>query len=158
MAFMSDAMRVIRIPAPRNGGHRLIQRRRWLALLGPPRTRRSGFALMAGQAERSPCRRLLREWRRRRGAVECGRHRRLIFRDRFRHVIRVIVWCRRDERRWLPDAGGLSERRPFSFAPLGLGHPFYLTHGLRRGLHSSAALRLTRLSGRIGVSPALAIL
>jgi hypothetical protein len=31
-----------------------------------------------------------------------------------------------------------------SFAPLGAGVFFLLAHGLRRGLHSSAALRLLR--------------
>src|SRR6267143_2954910 len=103
MDFMSEAIRVIRIPAPKNGGHRLIQRRRWLPLLGPPRMRRSGFALMAEKAERRLCHRLVREWRRRRGAVGCARLLRRVSWDRFPLLIRVIVCCRRDVRRWTRD-------------------------------------------------------
>src|SRR5260370_32623627 len=103
MDFMSEAIRVIRIPAPKKGGDRLIQRQRWLALLGPPRMRRSGFAFMAGKAERSLCHRLVRELRHRRGAAESARLRRRVSRDRFPLLILVIVCCRRDERRWPRD-------------------------------------------------------
>jgi len=42
-------------------------------------------------------------------------------------------------------------RESQSFAPLGLGYLALFTHGLRRGLHSCAALRLKVAAWRIGV-------
>src|SRR5271169_1732107 len=43
---MSGAMLTMRMPIPRNGGQRLIQRRRWAGLLVPPRSLRRTLPLM----------------------------------------------------------------------------------------------------------------